>query len=69
MRFPIPGHHAPVGIVLEREPDNIIAAGQKHLNSFSLQNPQKVVNSDLAFFGCTTQALSKCLYSLPLNNT
>ncbi|XP_028420164.1 semaphorin-7A isoform X3 [Perca flavescens] len=40
-RIPLPGHHAPVGIVLERQPDSVIAAGQTHLYAFHFQNPQK----------------------------
>ncbi|XP_074517615.1 semaphorin-7A-like [Sebastes fasciatus] len=40
-RLPLPGHQAPVGIVLEGAPDTVIVAGQKHLNSFNFQNPQK----------------------------
>ncbi|XP_034385557.1 semaphorin-7A-like [Cyclopterus lumpus] len=40
-RLPLPGHHAPIEIVVEGEPDTVIAAGPKHLNSLNFQNPQK----------------------------
>ncbi|XP_029282393.1 semaphorin-7A [Cottoperca gobio] len=43
-RFLLPGHHAaPVGMFLEAEPDTVIAAGQKHLQSFNFLNPQKTL--------------------------
>ncbi|XP_049449762.1 semaphorin-7A isoform X1 [Epinephelus fuscoguttatus] len=41
IKLSLPGHSAPVGIVLEREPGIVIAAGQKHLYSFNFQNPQE----------------------------
>ncbi|XP_068429669.1 semaphorin-7A [Clinocottus analis] len=40
-RVSLTGHHNPVGIIVDEEPDTVIAAGRKHLNSFDFQNPQK----------------------------
>ncbi|TNN64013.1 Semaphorin-7A [Liparis tanakae] len=40
-RLPLPGHHTPVVVVVEAEPDTVITAGPKHLNSLNFQNPQK----------------------------
>ncbi|KAK1891914.1 Semaphorin-7A [Dissostichus eleginoides] len=40
-RFPLLGHHAPAGIVLEKEPNTVISAEQKHLKSFNFQNPHE----------------------------
>ncbi|XP_038556559.1 semaphorin-7A-like [Micropterus salmoides] len=39
--FPLPGHHAPVQIVLEEKPHTVTSVGHKHLISFNLQNPQQ----------------------------
>ncbi|KAM6949792.1 semaphorin-7A [Lycodopsis pacificus] len=52
-RIRLPGHHAPVQIVLQGDPDIVIAAGQKHLNSFNFQNPQKTrVEIDVLWTEC-----------------
>ncbi|KAI4800947.1 hypothetical protein KUCAC02_006212, partial [Chaenocephalus aceratus] len=40
-RFPLLGHHAPAGIVLEKEPSTVISAEQKRLKSFNFQNPHE----------------------------
>ncbi|KAK5873541.1 hypothetical protein PBY51_018576 [Eleginops maclovinus] len=37
-RHPLLEHHAPAGIVLGKEPNKVIVAGPKHLNSFNFQN-------------------------------
>ncbi|XP_037340494.2 semaphorin-7A-like [Pungitius pungitius] len=45
-RFPLPGHHVPVEIVLEGERETIVAAGHKHLTSFNfLNHPQTPVKT------------------------
>ncbi|XP_076600205.1 semaphorin-7A [Chaetodon auriga] len=59
-RLPLPDHHAPVRIVLEREPDKVIIAEQKRLTSFDFQSPQKTpvvlwedcINSELSQTDC-----------------
>ncbi|XP_031704119.1 semaphorin-7A [Anarrhichthys ocellatus] len=68
-RLPLPGHHAPVQIVLQGDPDIVIAAGQKHLNSFNFQNPQKTwVEIDVLWTECIdnrhSQRLRDCNYKI-----
>ncbi|XP_070822197.1 semaphorin-7A [Chaetodon trifascialis] len=63
-RLPLPDHHAPVRIVLEREPDKVIIAGQKRLTSFDFQSPQK--SPVVLWEDCINSELSKtdCSYNI-----
>ncbi|XP_034729177.1 semaphorin-7A isoform X1 [Etheostoma cragini] len=72
-RIPLPGHHAPVGMVLEREPDTVIAAGQTHLHEFHFQNnPQKtpevksVLWSECIDKGPLQRKKANCNYNITL---
>ncbi len=43
-RLTLPGHHAPVRILLNGEADTVTTVGQKRLFSFNFQKPQMVMN-------------------------
>uniref|UniRef100_A0A8D3CD99 Sema domain-containing protein n=1 Tax=Scophthalmus maximus TaxID=52904 RepID=A0A8D3CD99_SCOMX len=39
-RLPVPGHHAPVRILLKGQSDSVTAAGTTHLYTYNFQHPQ-----------------------------
>ncbi|XP_071344278.1 semaphorin-7A isoform X2 [Trachinotus anak] len=53
-RLPLPGHHAPVQILLQSQPDTVTAVGQTHLYSYNFQDPPKTpVERKVLWQGCT----------------
>ncbi|XP_068613471.1 semaphorin-7A-like [Brachionichthys hirsutus] len=60
--LPLPEHHAPVWIVLGGDSDTVTAAGQKHLISFTFENPQKApVERRPIWEDCTSTSLPQSM--------